>query len=52
MSPTTQLPKKQREPARRAALRDIVLKYLCEDEQSRQNPGKKDYVLVNGEKVR
>ena len=50
-SPTTQLPKKQRDPARRAALRDTVIKYLSEDEQSRQNPGKKDYVLVNGEKV-
>ena len=50
-SPTTQLPKKQREPARRAALRETVINYLSEDEQSRQNPGKKDYVLVNGEKV-
>ena len=50
-SPSTQLPKKQHEPARHAALRDIVIKYLCEEEQSRQNPGKKDYVLVNGEKV-
>ena len=50
-SPTTQLHKKQREPARHAALRDTVIKYLSEDEQSIQNPGKKDYVLVNGEKV-
>ena len=46
-----QLPKKQCEPARCVALRDIVIQYLCEDEQSRQNPEKKDFVLVNGEKV-
>ena len=49
-SPSMQLPKKQREPARHlVALRDIVIQYLCE--QSRQNPGKKDFVLVKDEKV-
>ena len=48
---TTELPQTRREPVRRAAFVGLVVNYLFRDEQSRMNPGKRDCVTVNGEKV-
>ena len=48
---TRELPQKRREPERRAVVVGLVVDYLSRDEQSRMNPGKRDCVTINGEKV-
>ena len=49
--PTMELPQKRRELERRAAVVRLIHDYLSQDEQSRQNPGRRDCVSVNGELV-
>ena len=49
--PTMELPQKRREPERRASVVRLIYKYLSQDEQSRQNPGRRDCVSVNSELV-
>ncbi len=42
--------KKKRLPLIRQRLQEHVLQFLLRDDHSRQNPGKRDYVTVNGER--
>ena len=51
METTRELPRKRREPERRAAVVGLMVDYLSRDEQSALNPGKRDCVTINGEKV-
>ena len=49
--PTVELPRKRREPERRATVVRMVVDYLSRDEQSRMNPGRRYCITIDGEQV-